>query len=138
MPKRKIFPDNVVNLATQLRYFRRREGLSQAEMAKKLDVSVSLYTKLEIGAETTPQRIEHFALVLHTTPEFLTNGTGAEYPPGDPANLPRLTDEILNRVITMAMDSDMQSTAVKMAEKSGRTPVAVMTMLVKAMVLGDG
>lgn len=137
MPKIKTFPENVVNLATQLRYFRRRDGLSQAEMAKKLGVSTSLYSKLEVGSETTMQRIEHFALVLHTTVDFLVNGSGTEFPPGDPANLPRLTDDVLERVLSMAMDPDMHATAVKIAEKSGQSPVTVMTRLVKAMVLGD-
>ena len=138
MPRTKIFPPGEVNLATQLRYFRKKLALSQAEMAEKLGVSISLYTKLEIAAITTnSRRIDRFAAALHTTPEFLQYGTGTEYPAGDPANLPRLTDEMLTKILTLAADPEIQAASQKISASTGRTPVQTMVMLIKAMVLGD-
>ncbi len=126
-------------LATQLRYFRRKLGLKQVEMAEKLGVSPSLYTKLEVNAtETTPRRVEKFAIALHTTPEFLLKGTGPEYLPGSPEAAPKLTDQVLRKILAFVMKEDTLEAARKLAESTAQDPVTVMSTLVKGMILGDG
>ncbi|MGN0867492.1 MAG: helix-turn-helix domain-containing protein [Oligosphaeraceae bacterium] len=139
MPKTKQFPANEVSLATQLRYFRRKLGLKQVEMADKLGVSQSLYTKLEVNATaTTPRRVEKFAIALHTTPEFLLKGTGPEYLPGSPEAAPKLTDQVLRKILAFVMKEENLEAARKLAESTAQEPVAVMSTLVKGMILGDG
>ena len=136
MAKYEKIKEGTICLATQLRYFRKKLGLKQAAMAEKLGVSQSLYTKLEVNAsQTTPRRIEEFAYALHTTPAFLTHGTGPEYLPGSPEAAPRLTDELLRKILEFATNEDTISSARKMAEESGKDLVAVMTVLVKGMLL---
>ena len=54
-------------LGQQLRYFRTKLNLRQSEMAQRLGVSGSLYSKLEAGQlGTTPRRVEQFASKLQT------------------------------------------------------------------------
>ncbi|GEM_PF-5330978 len=138
MPKVKVFPEGEVSLATQLRYFRKKLALSQAEMATKLGVSQSLYTKLEVNAATTtPRRVEKMAEALQTSVEFLLHGTGVENTAVEVPASPRLTDELLEQILTLAADPEIRSAADKIAEATQRTPMQTLVMLVKAMVLGD-
>lgn len=138
MPKIKVFPEGEISLATQLRYFRKKLGLSQSEMAEKMGVSQSLYTKLEVNAaSTTTRRIEKMAEALHTSTEFLLHGTGPEVVSGEEFCAPRLTDELLEQILTLAGDPEIRSAAEKIAEVTQRTPIQTLVTLVKAMVVGD-
>ena len=138
MPKIKKFPEGEVCLATQLRYFRKKLALSQTEMAAKLGVSLSLYTKLEVNAtSTTPRRLEKFAEALQTTTEFLLHGTGEEFVGGVDENAPRLTDELLEQILVLATDPQIRTAAEKIAESTHRTPTQTLVMLVKAMLLEE-
>lgn len=140
MPKNKVFPEGEVSLATQLRYFRHKLGMNQRDMAEMLGFSLSLYTKLEVGIiKTTAKRLERIAYALHTTVRFLTEGNGPEVDPTNPNSRPRLTDETLEKVLTLACDPEIQATADKLAQASngGLKRLQALTMLVKAMILGD-
>ena len=138
MPKIKKFPEGEVCLATQLRYFRKKLALSQTEMAAKLGVSLSLYTKLEVNAtSTTPRRLEKFAEALQTTTEFLLHGTGEEFVSGVDETAPRLTDELLEQILVLATDPQIRTAAEKIAESTHRTPTQTLVMLVKAMLLEE-
>ncbi len=137
MPKHKAFPEGQISLATQLRYFRKKLGLTQVEMAARLGISHSLYTKLEVdNITTTRKRVEEFAVTLHTTPAFLLKGEGAEHPAGTPEACPRLTDELLHKILAFVMDPENQAAARKLAEASPeKSPEKVMATFLKGMIL---
>ncbi len=64
-----------MSLATNLRFHRKKSGLTQIELAEKLGVSIATLRRWESG-ETTPtgSRIIELANLLHISPDDIISG----------------------------------------------------------------
>lgn len=68
----KMFP-------TRLKQLRLEKGITQEEMAEKLNVRRSTYGEYERGKIMPPiDKIESIAKLLHTTPQYLLNWRGSD------------------------------------------------------------
>ena len=129
-------------LAQQLRYFRKKLGLKQSEMAQRLGVSMSLYSKLESGQiATTPRRLEKFAAQLQTSVEFLTTGQGPEHvdnyttAPGS-EELSRLSLDALQRLVELSQDPKLTTLAEQVAPTLRVTQPRALAMVIRTLLLG--
>ena len=130
-------------LGQQLRYFRRQLKLRQMEMARRLGVSNSLYSKLESGQiSTTPRRLEKFAAQLQTSVEFLTTGQGQEHVdtytavmPGT-AELSGLSLDALQRLVELAQDPKLATLAAQVAPTLRTTPQRALAVVIRTILLG--
>lgn len=58
--------------SSAIRYYREKVGLTQAELAKKLDVDPGTMSKLEAGILIpTTEQVDRIATLLETTPALL-------------------------------------------------------------------
>ncbi|MBO4619339.1 MAG: helix-turn-helix transcriptional regulator [Victivallales bacterium] len=129
-------------VAQQLRYFRKKLGLKQSEMAQRLGVSVSLYSKLESGQiDTTSRRLEQFAARLQTSVEFLTTGQGPEHvdnyttAPGS-EELSRLSLDALERLVGLAQDPKLTTLAEQVAPTLRVTSQRALAVVIRTILLG--
>ena len=129
-------------VAQQLRYFRKKLGLKQSEMAKRLGVSVSLYSKLESGQiATTPGRLEKFATQLQTSVEFLTTGQGPEHvdnyavAPGA-EELSRLSLDALQRLVELSQDPKLIALAEQVAPTLRVVPQRALAVVIRTILMG--
>ena len=130
-------------VAQQLRYFRKKLGLKQSEMAERLGVSVSLYSKLESGQiDTTPRRLEQFAARLQTSVEFLTTGNGPETAdssftmgPGT-EELSRLSLDALERLVELSQNAKLTALAEQVAPTLRVTPQRALAVVIRTILLG--
>ena len=130
-------------LGQQLRFFRKKLGLKQAEMALRLGVSNSLYSKLESGQiSTTPRRLEKFAAQLQTSVEFLTTGQGVEHVdtysavPGA-MELRSLSLDALQSLVELTQDSKLSALAAQVAPTLRVTPQRALAVVIRTILLGN-
>jgi len=130
-------------LGQQLRYFRTKLNLRQSEMAQRLGVSGSLYSKLEAGQlGTTPRRVEQFASKLQTSVEFLTTGQGPERvdsyaAPAVSAELTRISLESLERLVELSQDPKLLALADQVAPTLRVTPQRALAVVIRTLLLGN-
>ena len=128
------------NLGTQLRYFRKKLTLGQKEMAEHLGVSLSLYSKLESQqVQTSVRTIGKFSKILHTSVDFLTTGAGEEVvvPSVEPpsAEITKISDECLSRIIELARRDDLKEVAEKLAESMKSSPERAFALMIKTIIM---
>ena len=131
-------------VAQQLRFFRKKLGLKQSEMAERLGVSMSLYSKLESGQiATTPRRLDQFAARLQTSVEFLTTGQGPEpvenYVTASGSDeLSRLSLDALERLVTLSQDPKLVKLAEQVAPTLRVTSQRALAVVIRTILLGGG
>lgn len=143
--KKIVTPDGQppISVGTQLRYFRGKLWLKQREMAQILGISFSLYSKLESGHTTIPERtVARLASILNTSVEFLTTGQGDEsLPPPRPTREQRtissFSDEDLLNIINLALRDDLQRLAREVAANMSTTPRHAMAIIIRSILQGD-
>ena len=129
-------------LGQQLRYFRKKLNLKQPEMAKRLGVSMSLYSKLESGQiVTTPSRLEKFASQLQTSVEFLTTGQGPEHVENYTTalgsdELSRLSLDALERLVTLSQDPKLVKLAEQVAPTLRVAPSRALAVVIRTILMG--
>ena len=64
----------IMNLAERVKQERIKLGISQAELAERINTREQMIHKIESGLIKTPRNIESIALALSTTPEYLLFG----------------------------------------------------------------
>ncbi len=128
-------------IGDRLRHFRERLLLKQPEMAKLLGISVSLYTKLESNCTTTTIRtLARIAKILNTSVEYLNTGEGQEYLEMPPRTAVQdeicgLSDEVLGRIIELALDAEVCAAAKSVAANLGVSPTHALAMVIRTSLL---
>ena len=111
-------------------------------MAKRLGVSMSLYSKLESGQiVTTPSRLEKFALQLQTSVEFLTTGQGPEHVENYTTalgsdELSRLSLDALERLVTLSQDPKLVKLAEQVAPTLRVAPSRALAVVIRTILMG--
>ncbi|MGQ3012085.1 MAG: helix-turn-helix domain-containing protein [Flavobacteriales bacterium] len=96
-------------LPETIRRFRKRAGLSQAEVAAALQISPSAYSALERGISSISRaRLQKIARILHCTAEELL--TEAELPAGEDATAYLKKNSELD---TLHKQADTQAEAIR-------------------------
>lgn len=96
-------------LPETIRYFRKRAGLSQAEVAAALQISPSAYSALERGISSISRaRLQKIARILHCTAEELL--AEAELPAGEDAAAYLKKNSELD---TLHQQADAQAEAIR-------------------------
>ena len=132
------------NLGTQLHYFRRKLYLRQPEMAERLGMSLSLYSKLEANRVTTPLRtIARIARILNTSVEFLQDGSGVEdlgprQRTAEEIELAGATEEQVLQVVSLATREDLRRLAEQVAGNLNVSKEHALAMIIRTMLLGGG
>ena len=132
------------NLGTQLHYFRRKLYLRQPEMAERLGMSLSLYSKLEANRVTTPLRtIARMARILNTSVEFLQNGSGVECVgprkrSPEEIELSSATEAQVSEVVSLALRDDLKRLSGQVSGNLGVSDEHALAMIIRTMLLGGG
>lgn len=143
---------NAASLGGRLRAFREKLCLRQTEMAQFLDISASLYTKLESGnCGTSPRTVARIAAKLNVTPDYLLHGVtpaagngrhrvdaAANMPaaPGD--ELARMPDETLRTMIRLILHPQLRTLAGTVGGNLEVNSAHALALVVRTVMMDTG
>lgn len=104
--KKKIQRSAASTLAERLVAARERAGISQAEVARRVDSSPQTIQQLESGSNQSSRRLVHIAVALHVRPEWLELGLG-EMTGGAGGHDTRMLADVMSGVLTALKDTDL-------------------------------
>ena len=137
MTPRVAAQDNGQELGSRLRHLRKELGWTQARMADTLAISLSHYSKLEIGVgRMSPLLVFALCEKLGVRREWLKDGSGSPWKnsrapegagvpaeirdDGAPYGSPRFPNgSIVEQVIALALDPELQKLAAGMSTRLG-------------------
>ena len=137
MTPRDAAQDTGLELGSRLRYIRKELGWTQARMADSLAISLSHYSKLEIGVgRMSPLLVLALCEKLGVRRDWLKTGAGSTWKSNRPPEAAGLPPEVrddgvpygspafrdaasLERIVALAQDPELQKLAAGMAARLG-------------------
>lgn len=139
-------PEQLRDIGLRMRSLRDQLGLTQNRMSKLLDISLSHYSKLEIGYGTLGAKlIRNFQNQFGISREWLTSGQG-ELPDLAkiqerikdnilmPASQPATSEVDLDKIIEIALRPDLQKLSEEISDKTGITRAHALALLVRQIL----
>ena len=131
---------DLVAIGQRMKLIRARLRKTQAMMANDLGVSLSHYSKLEVGIGGMSHGLIYtFCSLFDVSQEWFCYGTGEDPNPIDPAketnqapqNVNSIDDNLLEKIITLTLDEDTSKLAEQIATATHIPNVRALSILIR-------
>jgi|BioPla2DNA2_1021312.scaffolds.fasta_scaffold127436_1 transcriptional regulator with XRE-family HTH domain len=140
---------NLTEIGKRLKAIRKHLHKTQFQMAKELGISLSHYSKLEIGIGGMSRGLgvalsKHFGVPIAwllygegETPDFSTIAMNVAGIESDMTNRPTVTEDLIAKIIEIIEEDEIKPLAKKIAETTNITYHRALAMLVKEKIRAE-